>query len=177
MLLSVLSEGGDIRFVALTEGDLPFLLEVRNECRNFLHDDREFTLEEARQWFSSTRPQYWVIYCDGTAIGYFRTSCGAAGSHSIFAGADIRKSHRGLGLGYKAWCAFLNWQFSEKQRNKVALEVLQTNDRARLLYEKLGFVLEGVKRQEIYRDGEWIDSILMSMLRTEWRRQEWARGG
>ena len=51
--------------------------------------------------------------------------------------------------------------------NKVSLEVLEHNERARRLYQRLGFVLEGVKRQEVWRNDRYLDSLLFSMLRSE----------
>ena len=39
-------------------------------------------------------------------------------------------------------------------------------------YEKTGFVHEGALRQSIYRNGRYIDALLMSMLRSEWDVQK-----
>jgi len=170
------SAGGEIGFVPLTVADLPFLVEIRNECRSFLHDDRAFTVDEARQWFEMQRPEFWLIQLDGVPIGYFRTSCHSSANRSMIVGADIHKDYRQRGLGYRSWTAFLNRQFVDRNLNKLALEVLATNTRAHALYRKLGFVEEGVKRREIFRDSEWVDSILMAMLNSEWRERDWFRG-
>jgi RimJ/RimL family protein N-acetyltransferase len=35
------------------------------------------------------------------------------------------------------------------------------------LYKKLGFVDEGIKRQEVLKNGVYVDSVIMSMLRSE----------
>ena len=170
------SAGGEIGFVPLTGADLPFLVEIRNECRSVLHDDRRFTVDDARQWFEMQRPEFWLIQLDGVPIGYFRTSCHSSVNRSMMVGADLHKDYRQRGLGYRSWCAFLNKQFVDRNLNKVALEVLATNARAHALYSKLGFVVEGVKRREILRDNEWVDSILMAMLSSEWRERDWFRG-
>jgi hypothetical protein len=46
----------------MMESDLPFFLEVRNECAiEFLHDSRLFTIEESIQWFRTTNPNYYII--------------------------------------------------------------------------------------------------------------------
>jgi RimJ/RimL family protein N-acetyltransferase len=39
------------------------------------------------------------------------------------------------------------------------------------LYKKLGFVQEGTKRKEIYKNGVYIDSEIMSMLRDEYEKK------
>jgi hypothetical protein len=49
-------------------------------------------------------------------------------------------------------------------------QVYAFNPRARHLYEKVGFIAEGVLREELrYRD-QWVDAIMMSILAHEWQR-------
>jgi RimJ/RimL family protein N-acetyltransferase len=45
--------------------------------------------------------------------------------------------------------------------------VLSFNDIALDLYMKMGFIEEGVQRQAIYRNGQYIDYIMMSLLKDE----------
>ena len=33
--------------------DIPFFVEVRNDCRSYLSDDSEYTLEESKDWFEN----------------------------------------------------------------------------------------------------------------------------
>jgi RimJ/RimL family protein N-acetyltransferase len=62
----------------------------------------------------------------------------------------------------------LDTLFTELDLNKVSLEVLETNLRAIHLYKKLGFVIEGVKREEVKTSsGDYVDSIVMSLLKEE----------
>ncbi len=53
--------------------------------------------------------------------------------------------------------------------HRVELEVYRFNPRARHVYEKAGFVLEGTKREGLLWDGEWVDVDLMAMLEADWR--------
>ena len=156
-----------IAFRDLQSGDLPFLLGVRNECRTMLHDDRAFTLAQAQAWFAVTRPRFYLVTQDGSPIGYFRTSHWDETNRHVHVGLDLHADHRGRGLAQQAYRAFLAFLFDECGMNKVSLEVLEHNERARRLYQRLGFVPEGVKRQEIRRDGRWLDSQLFSMLKSE----------
>ncbi len=52
--------------------------------------------------------------------------------------------------------------------NRVELEVYAFNPRARRVYEKVGFTLEGTKRQALRFDAGWIDAHLMAILAGEW---------
>src|SRR3989442_400073 len=150
----------------IRQSDLPFLIEVRNECRTMLHDDSAFTLDEAQEWFAATRPRFYIITCAAVSIGYFRTSRWHEANGHVSIGCDLHADFRGKGLAQAAYRVFLRFLFEECGMNKVSLEVLQHNARANRLYQRLGFVLEGVKRQEIWRDGQYLDSLVMSMLRS-----------
>jgi hypothetical protein len=48
--------------------------------------------------------------------------------------------------------------------HRVSLTVFAFNPRARRVYEKCGFVLEGRLRDALYWDGEWHDDLVMSVV-------------
>ncbi len=58
--------------------------------------------------------------------------------------------------------------FDTLNLNRVYLRVYANNLRAIRCYEKTGFVLEGRMRQAQYQNGEYLDILLMSVLRSEW---------
>ena len=60
---------------SLTESDLPFLLEIRNDesTRSMLGNDTRFTLSECEHLFNSTQPKWKMIsYNDNPNVGYIR---------------------------------------------------------------------------------------------------------
>jgi RimJ/RimL family protein N-acetyltransferase len=74
----------------------------------------------------------------------------------------------GRGLGTEAARLMLAHAFDTVGLNRVELEVYAFNPRARHVYEKLGFVPEGVKRQALRWDGAWVDAHLMAILADDW---------
>ncbi len=156
-----------IAFREMQQDDLPFLIEVRNECRAMLHDDSAFTLDQAQAWFAAARPRFYIITYEGTAIGYFRTSHWEDANRHVSIGCDLHADYRGKGLAQAAYRAFLRFLFEDCAISKVSLEVLEHNAPARRLYRRLGFVVEYVKRQAVRRDGHDLDSIVMSMLKSD----------
>lgn len=72
------------------------------------------------------------------------------------------------GYGTEATLLTLKHGFDTLNLNRIFLYVHETNPRAIHVYEKIGFVREGRLRQIVYRNGRYIDSLLMSMLRSEW---------
>ena len=157
-----------ITFRKIKIEDLVFLNYVRNGyCEEFLHDGRKFTIDKTIKWFEKYTPDWYIIQNDGENIGYFRLSNHSMDAMNIYVGADIVPEHTGRGLGYSSYKVFLPYIFAEYGLNKVSLEVLSTNERAINLYKKIGFIVEGVKREEVLKKGKFVDSIIMSILRKE----------
>ncbi|MET9380341.1 GNAT family protein [Streptomyces sp. NPDC002928] len=75
---------------------------------------------------------------------------------------------RGRGLGTEATRLIAGHAFEQLGLHRVQLEVYGNNPRARRVYEKAGFVVEGVRREAAFRDGEWVDEVLMAVLDREW---------
>lgn len=77
----------------------------------------------------------------------------------------------GQGLGTDAMFAILDFGFGMLRLERLWLEVYDFNRRGRRSYDKCGFVLEGVERHAVYKQGRYIDVELMSILRDEWAAQ------
>lgn len=158
-----------ISFRSLLREDLEFLNEVRNYCAaEYLHDSRIFSLSDTVQWFETNCPDYYIILYKGEKIGYFRLSNYSTINQNIYIGADLHPKFWGKKLAYPSYQKFIDYLFTKYNLNKISLEVLSTNVRAYTLYKKLGFVQEGIKRQEIFKQDQFIDSIVMSLLKTEY---------
>jgi UDP-4-amino-4,6-dideoxy-N-acetyl-beta-L-altrosamine N-acetyltransferase len=75
---------------------------------------------------------------------------------------------RGAGMGRVATCLVLDYAFNGLDLHRVGLEVVASNAPARRLYERVGFVLEGVLRKAYLRGGQREDVALYGLLRDEW---------
>lgn len=75
----------------------------------------------------------------------------------------------GKGIGREVCAAVLRFGFLELNLRQIRLGVLETNARARRLYARLGFREDGRLRDDQFRNGRYVDSILMSLMRTEWQ--------
>jgi RimJ/RimL family protein N-acetyltransferase len=102
---------------------------------------------------------------------------GGTGLHQI----DWRNRHAGFGItvgdkaewgkgyGSEATRLIVGHAFATLNLNRVWLHVYEYNERALRTYEKLGFKREGVLRQDNFREGRYWDTIVMAVLREEWR--------
>lgn len=73
----------------------------------------------------------------------------------------------GRGYGTEAMTVVLDHAFAEIGLHRVQLDVYAFNPRALRSYEKAGFVVEGRQRDTLLWQGEWTDSLLMSVLSSD----------
>jgi RimJ/RimL family protein N-acetyltransferase len=79
------------------------------------------------------------------------------------------KEYWDKGFGTKVMQLMLKHGFETLNFNRIFLRVYESNPRAVRCYEKVGFVHEGKQRQAVYKDGEYYDLLLMSILKSEWK--------
>ncbi|GAB6098540.1 GNAT family protein [Halanaerocella petrolearia] len=72
------------------------------------------------------------------------------------------------GLGTETLELFLAFGFEELRLNRIELVCYEYNQRAQHVYEKVGFIKEGVRRKKIYRNGQYYDEYLYGILKEEW---------
>jgi RimJ/RimL family protein N-acetyltransferase len=83
--------------------------------------------------------------------------------HTGRLGMGILAPYRGQGIGRRLAAAAIEAAMAAGM-TRIELEVLASNTAAIRLYQKLGFVHEGVKRRARYLDGAWEDNVLMALL-------------
>jgi RimJ/RimL family protein N-acetyltransferase len=75
---------------------------------------------------------------------------------------------RGAGYGTEAVSLLLGFAFRDLNLHRVYLHVFSTNGAAIQVYEKVGFKREGVLRKAAHIDGEYVDILIMGILRDEY---------
>ncbi len=83
--------------------------------------------------------------------------------HSAGLGIGVLKAYQGQGVGTKLFESMELWA-RKNNIHRIELEVMEHNAHAIELYEKLGFVREGIKRDAICIDGKFINNIVMAKL-------------
>lgn len=80
-------------------------------------------------------------------------------------------AQQGKGYGTEAVRLLLEFAFKDLNLHRVYLHVFSTNLAAIKVYEKTGFVREGVLRQAAFIDGEHKDVLVMAVLQEEYGRR------
>lgn len=82
----------------------------------------------------------------------------------------LSASARNRGLGTEATRMIVDYVFDqvdEPSLHRIELEVYAFNPRAAAVYERVGFRREGVLRDSLWWEGEFHDTVAMSILRTD----------
>jgi RimJ/RimL family protein N-acetyltransferase len=133
----------------------------------------EISHEAARQWYA-TRAGHLdrldlAIMADGEYVG--EVVLNELDAHNLSCNlriALIGARVFGKGYGSEAIELLLGHAFRTTPLHRIRLGVYAFNERARHVYDKAGFVVEGVERDALLWDGAWHDSVLMSIIRPEW---------
>jgi ribosomal protein S18 acetylase RimI-like enzyme len=106
-----------------------------------------------------------VASLDDQVVGFVklgRPSPMATNAHVLMiAGLAVDPQREGMGLGHGLVAAAVQ-EAKARSARRLTLHVLGRNSRARALYSSLGFVVEGILREEFLLDGEYVDDVLMA---------------
>jgi RimJ/RimL family protein N-acetyltransferase len=172
-------EGQNVRLREYRKEDIPLRLNYLNDaevCCNITPDvPYPITLREEEKWFEAITAvsDTYKFAIEAIEDNQFIGGCSINGvdwknsvvTIGIFIGS---KKHRSRGFGTDAMKILLKFIFLQMNINKVRLTVYSYNQSAIRCYEKCGFKVEGVLRQEIYKDGKRYDKIAMGLLKEEY---------
>lgn len=84
--------------------------------------------------------------------------------HAMNLGIAVHPDGQGQGVGHALMAALCDWADNWGQVLRIELSVFTDNARAIRLYERHGFVQEGLHRAHALRDGRYVDSLSMARL-------------
>jgi len=155
----------------MLESDLPFMLEVRNEVRHLIHDDRVFSLDDCIEWFHTQHPENYIVVMSGNDVGVMRVRRYKQHNHSAEIGGDIHKQYRKQGLGSRAYKILIPYLFDIPCMDELFLEVLASNMVAFNLYRKLGFEIHTYEPNMAKRVDRNVDGFVMNLTRDKWNEE------
>ena len=183
-------QGERIRLRRNERTDVPKFVAWLNdpEVRRYLSRDMPVSTAHEEQWFENTLKlpvpeQPFAIEIRKTTpeseteawqtIG----NCGFMGVEQITHSAEVGlfigdKSCWNKGYGTEVMRLLLRFGFGTLNLNHIFLRVDEANKGGIRAYEKAGFIHEGRLRQATFRDGQYRDVLIMSVLRSEWNPGE-----
>lgn len=160
------------------EDAAPFFASLTDEESTWLTGTRQtFTFEQIQRWTASRKDVDDRLdlsifdRASGDWVGELAILDWDADNHSCGFRIAIGPRGRNRGLGSEATRLVVDYVFGHLPINRIGLEVFAFNPRAIRVYERCGFIREGVLRSALHWDGEYHDAILMSILRDDWSRR------
>ncbi|MCA9894340.1 MAG: GNAT family N-acetyltransferase [Anaerolineae bacterium] len=156
---------------ALLEYMGPIADEPNNGISLASSDEITYTEEGLRKQIESqlqadNRLSIVAIDQEGSIIGYL--NCDPPGPrgylHTVSVGITVRRDWRDKGVGSAMMRYALDWCESNATIKRVELDVFTNNPRAIHVYEKFGFIQEGVRRSVYYKHGEFLDLLHMGIV-------------
>jgi RimJ/RimL family protein N-acetyltransferase len=133
-----------------------------------------FSREETQKWIemciakSNGYEQKAIMTEEGEHIGWVDLkNIDSLNKHAESGIAIGDKRYWGKGYGLSAMKQMLLWGFKELELNKIWLRVEIDNEKAIKSYKKMGYIEEGILREDRLRNGKFVDRLRMSILKSE----------
>ena len=156
--------------------DIPLKVKWINNPENnaFLHYETPISLETTEKWFKricGQKDRYdAVIEMNGVPVGLIGflniDERDAKAEYYITMGEQAYKKK---GIARLASVMRLHYGFEKRGLNRIYLYTELANQVAQKLFESLGFVKEGILRQDVVSRGSYVDRIVYGLLREEWK--------
>jgi RimJ/RimL family protein N-acetyltransferase len=173
--------GEKVRLRALERSDIDNIMQWANnrEVTQYLlafsvpvsRAFEEKWLENAL-FHSATDKTFAIESLEGEYLG----NCGLHGIDSLNRHAELgiaigREDCLGKGYGTDTVKTLLKLAFHRLNLEKVYLRVFSGNTRGIRCYEKCGFETVGRMKRHHFVDGQWHDSIIMEIQRSDWQQK------
>lgn len=162
--------------VDISEEYKDMLYQWRNssQIRKNMYTDHFISREEHDRWFNRVQtddnsiPKL-LVYQE-QPIGFVNFTDINQEQRKCFWGFYIGDEDAPKGSGKIMGLLALDLIFGELNVQTVCSKVLSFNTRSYIFHQKLGFAEEGRLIEQIYREGRYVDIILMALYKSAWLR-------
>ena len=64
----------------------------------------------------------------------------------------------------------MDYAFNQLRLNRLEGSILVTNEPSKKLYEKCGWIVEGKKREAVFKNGRFIDELQVAILKSDYEK-------
>ncbi|ELV7508258.1 N-acetyltransferase family protein [Aeromonas veronii] len=163
----------EVRKVSVSDAHniLALMNRLDSETTFMLYEPGERTTTEVEQAqilasFVDANNKVMLVLAEHDEIAGFIVGIGQPANrnkHVLYCVIGIQQSTTGQGFGKKLFSALEEWA-TVRTFTRMELNVMCHNVRACALYHACGFEVEGIKRNSMKVDGEYVDEYLMAKL-------------
>lgn len=171
----------DFRLKLLEKADAQPLYETIRANREFLRewlpwvdttqsvlDSKAFIDDAVHKYFKGEGVVHGIWY-DDTLVGCIGINDISQAHRKASLGYWLDRSHQDRGIMTRAARQMTTYAFQELKLNRMELLCASRNYRSRGVAQRLGFQQEGVLRDYYWQHGRYVDMLLFSMLRRDWK--------
>lgn len=145
-----------------------FLLDTKTNHMMFEPDERPKDvklIEKMIEQYQQDHSLILVAEVDDKIIGFLSAERGSYNriKHTAYIVVGILPEYQGKGVGTNFFKKLKEWSMQSKL-TRLELTVMTHNEEAICLYEKNGFVIEGLRCKSMAVDGKYVDEYYMAQL-------------
>ena len=144
------------------------------ELRRFLQNTSPITLKKEEEILDELTSNLGNVFLiietkDGVPIGVMSVIKIDWIHRTAGTGAMIgEKEYWGKGLGTDAKMILLNYLFNTLNLRKINSTAFAFNKRSVAYNQKCGYKIEGIKKSEWFRDGKYVDEVMLAVFKKDW---------
>jgi RimJ/RimL family protein N-acetyltransferase len=118
------------------------------------------------EFAASENSIYLVAEAGDCIIGFLNCKGGnrKATRHVALLSISLDEAWRNQGVGSRLMAYAVEWARNTNIIHRIELQVFARNKMAIHLYQKFGFVVEGRQQRAIFRNGVYLDDLMMALL-------------
>ncbi len=156
----------------LERADLPLLLELKKESWWGTHQVSILNADDQVRWYESLKDLVLIGCAQGQPVSVGIISQIDWISQSASISGSVCLNHRSGDIATRAAIANVDFAFEMLNLRRLNAEVLEYHIAAQKIeIGTLGFRVEALRREAVYKAGQFYNSIILGLLRDEWLQQ------
>lgn len=160
----------------IEEEDLKKLKDLKNESWFGTHSISILNMEDQKKWFNNLSNYKELILIASNNknedVGLYKITNIDWVNRRYDSAHDVFKEYRGQGYGKIVLEAGVDFGFEILNMNRIDTEVLENNLASLKTALYVGYIEEGRKRKCVHKCNEYLDSIFLGILRSDWEKLE-----
>lgn len=167
-----------LRYITQTDVDDIFAIRGDYQVTKYNSGDVYTTVSQAEKLIADMQREYadqrairWGITLppDDQVVGMVGYNYWDRTDHRGSIGFDLRQSQWRKGIMSEAVEAIIRFGYTKMGLNRIEADASIYNVASITLLQKMGFLQEGVQREQYYEDGTYHDLVLFALLKREWQ--------
>ena len=170
LVLELMDDGHAEELFELTDRNREYLREWLPwlDSNKYLQNTIDFIKYSRKQYKENSSLQL-CIRCDGELVGVIGFHKVDWLNHSTGIGYWLSRDRQGRGIMTSSCGCLLDYAFGNLGMNRIEIRCATGNMRSRAIPKRLGFVEEGIVRQAEWLYDHYVDHVVYSILRDEWK--------